>query len=157
MSFKFALGHSTVIICNSIISVCISVCNLVCNYYENRVRYSLQSKLGACEWHEVPAALCVSHRKEFRGRSEVWESNTIYVDGQCVIFEFLPMLTHKVCHHYHTYALKSPPFSSRCMFLLKHSDLLDYHPYGLYHSTSVSTDTTLEYAVLKSYVYSPVS
>lgn len=35
----------------------------------------------------------------------------IYADGQSVIFEFFPMLTHNISHHHHAYALKSPPLN----------------------------------------------
>ena len=76
---------------------------------------------------------------------------SIYVDGKSVLFEFFPMITHQFYHHYHAFALAAP--AVRCRYLIKHTDLPDFHPYGLYHSTSVSNDSTLQYVVLKSNVY----
>ena len=105
--------------------------------------------------YQLPFALVIGRDSE--EELKFGKVVTIYVDGQSTIFEFLPMLTYQAYHHYHAYALKSQPLSSRCMYLIKHSDLVEYHPYGLYHSTSVSTDTTLEYVGHKSNVYIPVS
>ena len=75
----------------------------------------------------------------------------ILIEGKSVMFEFFPMITHQFCHHCHAFALAVP--AVKCRYLIRHRDLPDFHPYGLYHSTSVIDDSTLQYVVLKSNIY----
>lgn len=66
--------------------------------------------------------------------------SSIYVDGRSVIFEFIPMITEKFNTHSHSYVLSLPRLSTSCSFFIKQTDLIDYHPYGLY---AVSTSQHL--------------
>ena len=77
----------------------------------------------------------------------------IYVNGQSVIFEVTLLVSHPFSHHHHAFPLSSPPMSSHCKYLIKQSGLLDYHPYGLYHASTVFSDLSLEYVVLRSNIY----
>ena len=81
----------------------------------------------------------------------------IYVDVKTVLFEFFPMLTCNFSHHHHAFILSLPPLSVRCKYLIKQQSLLDYHPYGLYTSLNISTNSHLEYIILRSNVYVPDS
>ena len=77
----------------------------------------------------------------------------IYTDAKIVYFEFIQMSTNHFSNHYHAYVLSLPPVSVRCKYLIKQHDLLDYHPYGLYTSSHISSDLTLEYVITRSNVY----
>ena len=79
----------------------------------------------------------------------------IFVDAKTVIFEFVEMLTHFFSNHHHVYVVSLPPVSVRRKYLVKQKDLVDYHPYGMYTSVHVSSNTMLEYIVLRSHVYVP--
>lgn len=100
--------------------------------------------------YSLPCALVIGTDSE--AELKFGKAVAIYVEGQSVLFEFIPMVTHNISHHHHAYALKTPPLPSRHKYLIKHSHLID-HPYGLYHSTSLSADTTTEYIVLRSNIY----
>ena len=101
---------------------------------------------------QMPCALVIG-KGELEEDLQFAKVVSIYIDGDSVIFEVIPFVIHPFCHHHHVFPVSSPPLSSSCRYLIRQSDLLDYHPYGLYHSSTVSTDRTLEYVVLRSNVY----
>ena len=102
--------------------------------------------------YQMPCALVIG-KGELEEDLQFAKVVSIYIDGGSVIFEVIPFVIHPFCHHHHVFPVSSPPLSSSCRYLIRQSDLLDYHPYGLYHSSTVSTDRTLEYVVLRSNVY----
>ena len=63
------------------------------------------------------------------------------------------MVTRQFSHHYHAFELLSLPMSSRQRYLIKQTNLLDFHPYGSYHLNSVSNDPGLVYVIVRSNVY----
>ena len=97
--------------------------------------------------YQIPIALVIGKDEDLLfGRVA-----SIYVDGQDVLFEFLPMVTHEFCYHHHAFALGLSAHSTK--YLIRHCDLLDYHPYGLYHSSTVSSEVGIQFVVLRSSVY----
>ena len=97
--------------------------------------------------YQVPFVLVV-------GKSEdadlaFGEVHSVLVHGQLVLFEY-HLLEAQFYPHYHLYALSLTPLSDRQSYLIKHRDLLNYHPYGLYHNASISADHSLRYTVLRS-------
>ena len=79
----------------------------------------------------------------------------ILVSGQEVFFE-IEQMEAIFCQHYHAYAL-SLSSSHRQHFLIKHKDLIVYHPHGLYHCPNISNTLPSQYTVLRSnnYMYIP--
>jgi hypothetical protein len=100
--------------------------------------------------YQAPCALVIGKEEE-----ELQFANvvSIFIDEDAVLFEFIPFKGHPFCHHHHAFPLSLPPSSSSCRYLINQSDLLDYHPYGLYHSSTIFTDQTLEFVVLRNNVY----
>ena len=79
---------------------------------------------------------------------------SVLVSGQEVFFEFEEMEV-TFCQHFHAYAV-TLPLSSRQHFLIKQKDLINYHPYGLYHCPSISSNTcNIQYVVLRNNIYAP--
>ena len=68
--------------------------------------------------------------RDSSGELEFGQVCAIYADGQEVLFEFTLMVTEEFALHSHSFVLSSS--SSSPSYLIKHEDLLDYHPYGLY-------------------------
>ena len=75
----------------------------------------------------------------------------VLIHQQSVLFE-VEILNSSFCPHYHAYALCVLPSSSQT-YLIKHSDLACYHPFGLYYCPHISSDLTLRYTVIRSNVY----
>ena len=96
----------------------------------------------------MPLALIVGKEDEDLKFGKV---TAIYVDSKSVYFEFIPMITKQYHHHFHAYALTMP--TDMTSFLVKHSCLLDFHPHGLYHSVSVSSNSRIQYVVTRSNIY----
>ena len=64
-----------------------------------------------------------------------FESVERILDDKGIIwFEFTFLLTHEYLHHYHAYSVKVPPVSLGSVYLIRQTDILDFHPYGLYCS-----------------------
>ena len=76
----------------------------------------------------------------------------VLVYCQEVLFEF-ELMEAQYCKHYHAYALSLPPASSRQKYLIKQIDLPSFHPYGMYHCHNISSNTLLQYTVLRSNIY----
>ena len=92
--------------------------------------------------YQTPMALVIGKANEFLRFGEV---NNIYVHGdQSILFEISPMTTNCFYGHFHAYVL-SPGDSTK--YFIKHSELLDYHPYGLYTSLSILPDASLLYVI----------
>ena len=72
----------------------------------------------------------------------------VLVYSKEVLFEF-ELLDVQYCKHYHAYALSIPPNSSSQKYLIKHKDLLHYHPYGLYHCHNITNNPLIQYTVLR--------
>lgn len=101
----------------------------------------------------MPCALVIGRDEELKFGDLVG----IYVDGLSVIFEVIPMHTVHFYHHYHAFALGMPHGSANTRtYLVNYHKILDYHPYGLYHSSCID-DPTLKYVVLKSSIYAQSS
>ena len=95
--------------------------------------------------YQVPCAIVIGKNDEL----EFGRVVSIYVDDSIVFFEFIPLATRSFCHHFHVFALVS---ESECKYLIKHKDLFDFNPFGLYTSSHIS-ETFEEYVVLKSNIY----
>ena len=66
------------------------------------------------------------------------EVTQIYVvDNSYVLFEFI-LLETEFFSHYHAYAVLLPPVLQRKSYVIKHKDLLHFHPIGLYHRNMIS-------------------
>lgn len=76
----------------------------------------------------------------------------VFVCEKTVIFG-IEVLNSKFCYHYHAFALSMCPSSTQQKFLIKYSDLLHHHPFGMYYCPHISSDISLRYVVLKSNVY----
>ena len=76
----------------------------------------------------------------------------VLVFNQSVLFE-VEILSSTFSPHYHAYAVSVLPSSASQTYLIKHSDLACYHPYGLYYCPHLSSDLTLRYTVIRSNVY----
>lgn len=100
--------------------------------------------------YQIPVALAIDRDDEGVKFGQVVH---VYVDGLTVFFEFIPMITQQTLYHYHAIPLAMPPVTNRSTYLIKQSRLLDYHPYGMYHSSIVSNDSSLLYVVPKSNIY----
>lgn len=94
----------------------------------------------------MPCAIVIGKKEEL----EFGKVKNIYVDENIVIFQFTPMITDSYIHHFHAYALVSP--STERDYLIRHKDLLDFHPYGLYVSSSQS-HSGKEFVIPRSNVY----
>ena len=77
----------------------------------------------------------------------------VFLSIGVVLFEFVLLKTHQFFSHYHAYGVKLPSMSLRINYLIKQSELIDYHPFGLYHLYTVSECTNLQYIVLRGSVY----
>lgn len=100
--------------------------------------------------YQMPFALIVDKEEEELKFGMVVN---IYVDGSAsVFFEFVPVVTIEYCSHFHAYALFIPTASS-VSYLINHRHLLDFHPYGLYHSTTVLSEHNIQYTVIRNNVY----
>ena len=104
--------------------------------------------------YQMPFAVVVGKKEDDLVFGKV---ENIYVDAKTVIFEFIEMLTHCFSSHYHVFVVSVPPVPVRLKYLIKQQNLIDYHPYGLYTSSHISSNPTLEYVVLRSQVYVPDS
>ena len=100
--------------------------------------------------YQVPFAIVVGKDDDHLQFGSV---TRILVDRGVVLFEFVLLKTHQFFSHYHAYGVKLPSMSSRINNLIKQSELIDYHPFGLYHSYTVSECTNLQYIVLRGSVY----
>lgn len=80
--------------------------------------------------YRTPFALVVG--RDDNENLKFGDIRSIYVNGLTVLFEFLPMVTLEFHVHTHSYIISSPPVTERCTFLIKHNDLHDYHPFGMY-------------------------
>lgn len=98
--------------------------------------------------YQVPFAIVVGREEELLKFGSV---ENIFVHNMLVYFEFIPMITEQYHHHFHTYALAMSPANKA--YLIKHNHLIDFHPYGLYHSTSISSNSNLQYVVMRSNIY----
>ena len=74
----------------------------------------------------------------------------VLLSGQELFFEFEQM-DAVFYQHYHAYCLTP----SRKYFLIKHNDLITFHPYGLYHCPHISNTFSSLYTVLRSNTYIP--
>ena len=129
---------------------CIRVisCNSIINYFHSSITPCSAKwvKVSGTKY-QTPMALIIDKRNEELVFGKVIN---IYADAKTVFFEFIHMSTKHFSHHYHAFVLSLPPLSVRRKYLIKHHDLLDYHPYGLYTSPHLSSDLTLEYVITKS-------
>ena len=85
--------------------------------------------------YRTPFVLLIGH-DEYDGDPKFGKVYLVYADGLVVLFEFLPMVTEQFHAHTHSYLVSLPPVTDRDTFLIRHTDLLDYHPYGLYTLSS---------------------
>lgn len=108
--------------------------------------------MGDSEWDQVPDSLAIAIDKDDEG-VKFGQVVHLFVDGLTVFFEFIPMITQQTDHHHHAIPLAMPPVTNRSTYLVKRSHLLDYHPYGLYHSSTVPNESSLLYIVPKSNIY----
>ena len=76
----------------------------------------------------------------------------IFIHNQTLLLFEVEILKSTFCPHYHAYAM-SMPSTVQKTHLIKHCDLLCYHPYGLYYCPQISPDISLRYTVLRSNVY----
>ena len=76
----------------------------------------------------------------------------IFVNGKEVIFEVEPLSTLDYLLHYHAFCLSPITSTDSCTYYVKHSQLLDYHPFGLYYSM-LSTNPSLLYLILRYNVF----
>ena len=76
----------------------------------------------------------------------------IFVNGKEVLFEVELLNTLDYLLHYHTFCLSPIVPSESQTYYVKHSQLLDYHPYGLYHS-ALSTNPSFLYLIMRYNVY----
>ena len=74
-----------------------------------------------------------------------------FVSDKTVLFG-IEILDSKFCYHYHAFVLSVHPSSTQ-KFLLKYSDILHHHPFGMYYCPHISSDISLRYVVLRSNVY----
>lgn len=98
--------------------------------------------------YQVPFALVIGQEEELLKFGSVIN---IFVDSMIVYFEFIPMITEQYHHHFHAYALALP--QDKNSYLIKQCHCFDFHPYGLYHSTSISSNSSLQYVVIRSNIY----
>ena len=77
----------------------------------------------------------------------------IYVHKGVIFFEFIPLITHQYLDHFHAYAVVLPKVSERTLYLIKQSEIIDHHPYGLYTAHIVSELSNVQYIVLRSTVF----
>ena len=79
------------------------------------------------------------------------EVRRILVDVKAVYFEF--QLLHAVlCPHYHCFILSHDPSRNSKCFIINQSCILDYHPYGIYYSQTVTGDSTSRIAVIRNII-----
>lgn len=76
---------------------------------------------------------------------------SIFVHCQSVLFE-VEILNSHFCPHHHAHAVSVLP-SALQTYLIKHSNLACYHPYGLYYCPHISSDLTLRYTVIRCNIY----
>lgn len=76
----------------------------------------------------------------------------VLVSSNKVLFEFELMQVEYI-EHLHAYALSLPPTSLRQKYLIEQSNLISYHPYGLYHCHNLCKNYSVQYTVLKSNIY----
>lgn len=101
--------------------------------------------------YQTPCALVVGQSDE---DEDLLFGHVLGVLVHCkeVFFEF-ELMEVQYCKHYHAYALSLPSTSTSQKYLIKHTDLPSYHPYGLYHCPNISSNPLLQYTVLRSNVY----
>ena len=76
----------------------------------------------------------------------------VLIHQQSALFQ-VEIMSSTYCPHYHAYALSVLPSPSLETYLIKHSDLVCYHPYSLYYCPHISSDFTLRYIVMRSNIY----
>ena len=76
----------------------------------------------------------------------------VFICDKTVLFG-VEILNSKFCYHYHAFALSIRPSSIQQRFLIKYSDILYHHPFGMYYCPHISSDISLRYIVLRSNVY----
>ena len=101
--------------------------------------------------YQTPCAIVVGQSDE---DEELLFGHVLGVLVHCnqVLFEF-ELMEAQYCKHYHAYAPSLPPTSSSHKYLIKHTDLPSYHPYGLYYCHNISSNPSLQYTVLRSNIY----
>ena len=77
------------------------------------------------------------------------EVTRILVDITSVYFKF-KLLDSNFINHHHCYCLSSS--SDKLLYTIHHSQLLNYHPYGMYYSRTISSDSNRKYAVLRNII-----
>lgn len=93
--------------------------------------------------YQTPCALIVG-RSEDDDEVQFGQVQRILVHLKQVFFEFELMKAEYVSH-VHAYAVKP----SRQCFIIEYSHLLDYHPYGMYHCRNLSSDSSVQFTVLR--------
>lgn len=116
---------------------------LTCNYRAKWVRVNGTK-------YQKPFAIIIAMEDDDLKFGNV---ENIYVDGLTVWFEFVPLDTFQFCTHFNAYALTLPRTPSTCNHIIKHSNLPDFHPYGIYRSSTVCSNDAFLYVVLKCNVY----
>lgn len=99
--------------------------------------------------YQMPCAIVIGMDED---EPKFGSVENIYIDGASVFFEFVPMITNQFCHHFHAFALASQAASSDT-YLINHCLLLDFHPYGLYHSTTILSEYKVRYVIVRNNVY----
>ena len=103
--------------------------------------------------YQIPCALVVG--KDEADELKFGKVINIYVYENMAFFEFILLLTDQFCHHHHIFVLATPPMSVRSKYLIKQENLLDFHPHGLYTSSHIFANSSLEYVILRSNIYAP--
>ena len=76
------------------------------------------------------------------------EVTRILVDIKSVIFEF-KLFRSYFNHHFHCYCLISP---ENTHYAIPYSQLIHYHPYGFYYSSSINSEHPHCFSVLRSVI-----
>ena len=137
--------------------LCRHMCGYVYMYIcftsqENYYYHALSFFYSRANWVKVngtkyqpPCAIVVGKTEE---EEPLFGSiNKVLVFSQEVYFEF-ELMEANFCQHYHAYTLSS----SHQHFLVKQNNLINYHPYGLYHCPNISR-TSLQFLVLRTNIY----
>ena len=101
--------------------------------------------------YQIPFAINIGYEEDELKFGNV---NDIFVDGNIVIFEFVPFDTCEFSTHFNAYVLEVPAIPSQ--YLIKQDQLFDFNPYGIYRSSNVDSVlgvTSKQYVVLRYNIY----